>query len=93
MRLSRRRLPIVARMQVYLPEELYRQVKDAKLPVSEILQGALRQELLRRDKVAALDEFLAERAAEIPEPTPEDYAEAERIVAEIRGHIRKAQAS
>jgi hypothetical protein len=45
-------------MQVYLPDELPRQVKQEGLPVPEILQKALRVELTRREKLAAIDEYL-----------------------------------
>lgn len=72
-------------MQVYLPDELHRQVKQQGLPVSEILQEALREELTRREKLAAIDEYLKELATEVGEPTAEDYARAERLAAQIRG--------
>ncbi len=77
-----RRMP---RMQVYLPDELHRQVKQEGLPVSEILQVALREELSRREKLAAIEEYLQELVAEVGEPTAEDYARAERLAAQIRG--------
>jgi hypothetical protein len=72
-------------MQVYLPDELHRQVKQEGLPVSEILQQALRAELTRREKLAAIDEYVKELVAEVGEPTAEDYARAERLAAQIRG--------
>ena len=81
----------MARMTVYLPEELHAQVKAEKLPVSEILQAALRQELSRRDKVQALEEYLTELAEEVGEPTAEDIAEAERVVGEICDHLGVAE--
>lgn len=86
-RLPGRIVPAMARMTVYLPEELHTQVKAQKLPVSEILQDALRRELVRRQKVEALDEYLAELAEEVGEPTAEDRAEAERVVAEIEAAL------
>lgn len=73
------------RMQVYLPEELHRQVKQVNLPVSEILQEALRQELSRREKLAAVDDYLKELVADVGEPTAEDYARAERLAAQVCG--------
>ena len=92
-RLSRRTVPVMPRMTVYLPAELHTQVKAAQLPVSEILQEALRRELSRRQKVQAMDEYLAELTEEVGEPTTEDIAEAERIMAEIRGHRDAKEAS
>ncbi|MCA1704065.1 MAG: hypothetical protein LC808_12700 [Actinobacteria bacterium] len=73
------------RMQVYLPDELHRQAKQEALPVSEILQEALRAELARREMLVATDEYLAELLAEVGEPTAEDYARAERLAAQICG--------
>jgi post-segregation antitoxin (ccd killing protein) len=73
------------RMQVYLSDELHRQVKQEGLPVSEILQEALREELTRRERLAATDEYLQELVAEVGEPTAEDYARAERLAAQICG--------
>ena len=70
---------------MYLPDELHRQVKQEELPVSEILQEALREELTRREKLAAIDEYLQELVAEVGEPTAEDYTRAEHLAAQIRG--------
>lgn len=71
------------RMQVYLPEGLHRRVKDEQLPVSEILQDALRRELARREKIAALDGYLTELAEEVGEPSPEDHEFVDRIMARL----------
>ena len=67
------------RMQVYLPDDLYRAVKDQGLPTSELLQEAVRVELRRRQLLDATDEYLAELIAELGEPTPRDMARAEAI--------------
>src|SRR5207249_5802285 len=45
----RRRMP---RMQVYLPDGMYQQVKARGLPVSELLQKAVQAELRRLDLLA-----------------------------------------
>ena len=47
-----RRMP---RMQVYLPDELYRLVKARRLPASELLQKAVRAEVHRQDLLAKGD--------------------------------------
>ncbi len=73
------------RMQVYLPDDLHRRVKDQQLPVSEILQEALRRELSRREKLAALDTYLDELSAEVGEATAEDHAAVEQLMARISG--------
>lgn len=72
------------RMQVYLPDELHGAVKAAGLPVSEILQEALRRELARREKLAALDEYVEALSAEVGEPSAADREQVDRIMAELR---------
>jgi post-segregation antitoxin (ccd killing protein) len=74
------------RVQVYLPDHLYEELKRRGLPASELLQTALRAELERLDALDATDEYLAELIEEVGEPTPEDVARAEAIVRRIREH-------
>jgi hypothetical protein len=78
------------RMQVYLPEDLYRAVKELGLPASELLQEAVRVEVRRRQILAATDEYLAELTAEVGEPSPEDQAWAKALVDRI---VRRAEAA
>jgi hypothetical protein len=73
------------RMQVYLPDDLHRRVKEQQLPVSEILQDAVRRELSRREKLAALDSYLEELVAEVGEPSEEDRVQVEQLMQRIRG--------
>lgn len=70
-------------MQVYLPQELYEQVKARKLPASELLQKAVRAELRRQDLLGETDRYLTDLAAELGEPTREDLARAEAVVRRI----------
>lgn len=72
------------RLQVYLPDELYEQLKSHDLPASELLQTALRAELERRQALDATDRYLAELAADVGEPTPRQMARAEAITRRIR---------
>lgn len=81
----RRMIRRMARMQMHLSEELYRRVEDLHLPVSEILQDTLHRELCRREKLAALDEYLAELCAEVGEPTAHDRVDVEHLMAQIHG--------
>ncbi len=67
------------RMQVYLPDDLYKQVKEQKLGASELLQEAVRIELRRRELVAAGDDYLAELLAEVGTPDPKDTARAREL--------------
>ena len=48
------------RMQVYLPDELYREVKTRGLPASELLQVAVRAAVKRRQLLEETDRYLAE---------------------------------
>ncbi|MBL8774676.1 MAG: hypothetical protein JNK12_02040 [Acidimicrobiales bacterium] len=78
------------RMQVYLPDDLYDEVKARKLPASELLQAAVRAELERQAIVEAADEYLVELIEEVGDPSPADVAWAEAIVRGDAGRIDKA---
>jgi post-segregation antitoxin (ccd killing protein) len=78
-----RRMP---RMQVYLPDELYQQVKERELPASELLQEAVRAELRRQELLERADEYVAELVAEVGEPSPRELARAEAIARRIQDH-------
>ena len=69
------------RLQVYLPDDLYAEVKSRGLPASELLQGAVRAELRRRKLLEATDQYLAELVAEVGEPTEADRTWAREFVA------------
>lgn len=77
-------------MQVYLPDDLYDEVKARKLPASELLQEAVRVELRRRAIIEAADEYLVELIEEVGEPSPADIAWAEAIVGGDAGRVDKA---
>ena len=68
-----RRMP---RMQVYLPEAMYEQVKARGLPVSELLQKAVQAELRRRDLLAETDLYLADLITEVGAPSAAQRARA-----------------
>jgi len=59
----------MARMQVYLPDDLYEQVKARGLPASELLQEAVRSELRRLDLLSETDRYVADLIAEVGPPT------------------------
>ncbi len=71
-------------MQVYLPDDLYREIKKRKLPASELLQEAVRAELRRQGLLAETDRYLAELVAEVGEPTDDQVARAEAVARRIR---------
>lgn len=68
---------------MYLPEALYREVKEQRLPVSELLQEAVRAELQRRALVAGADRYIDDLIAEVGEPSAEETARAEAIARRI----------
>lgn len=83
-----RRMP---RMQVYLPADLYEQVKQRGLPASELLQKAVAAEVRRQDKVAELDRYLEELRAEVGPPSERGLAEAEAWAERIARHLRRSE--
>jgi hypothetical protein len=80
-------------MQVYLPDDLYRAVKERQLPASELLQEAVRAELRRRELDEAAGSYLEELIAEVGEPSQQDLARAEAIAARIRARSASRRAS
>ncbi len=83
-----RRMP---RMQVYLPEAMYRQVKARGLPVPELLQKAVEAEMRRLDLLAETDRYLDDLLADIGEPTPAQRSRAEATARRLaRRSIHKA---
>jgi post-segregation antitoxin (ccd killing protein) len=84
-----RRMP---RMQVYLPDDLYRAVKDRRLPASELLQEAVEAELRRQILNERVDEYVAELVEEVGEPSVRERARADAIARRIRDRaaVRRA---
>jgi hypothetical protein len=79
------------RMQVYLPDDLYRQLKRRRLPASELLQAAVRAELRRRRLSAAADRYLEALIDEVGEPSPIETSKAGTLARRIRARrMRKA---
>jgi post-segregation antitoxin (ccd killing protein) len=72
------------RVQVYLPENLYAELKGRDLPASELLQVAVQAEIERQDALDATDKYVAELAAEVGEPSTKDRARARAIVHRIQ---------
>ena len=72
------------RLQVYLPDDLYDELKRRELPASELLQVAVRAELERRSVLDATDDYLTELAATVGEPTERQQTRADAIVRRIR---------
>ena len=77
------------RMQVYLPDELYRLVKKARLPASELLQAAVRTEVRRRELLAATDQYVGELVDQIGEPAARHQQRAAVVTQQIVGRRRR----
>lgn len=75
-------------MQVYLPDDLYREVKKRKLPASELLQAAVRAAVKRRTILEEGDRYLAELIAEVGMPTRKEIDAAK---ARILGKKRRSK--
>lgn len=81
----------MARMQVYLPDDLYQKVKARGLPASELLQKAVRAELRRLDLLAETERYVEQLVAEVGTPTEAELREAKGIATHIaRRRTRKA---
>lgn len=76
-----RRMP---RMQVYLPDELYKAVKERDLPASQLLQEAIEAELRRQQLNEEARSHVAELVAEVGEPSARERARAAAIARRIR---------
>ena len=70
-------------MQVYLPDDLYRLVKDRGLPASELLQKAVRAELRRQELLTETDRYVADLVAEVGSPTPAEHKRAADVARRI----------
>jgi hypothetical protein len=73
-------------MQVYLPDDLYTELKDRDLPASALLQSAVRAELRRQALRDETDTYLTELIDEVGEPTPDEVARAEAIARQLAAH-------
>lgn len=66
----------MARVNITMPDELYRRAKQDGLNVSELARLAVAAELQRRAKIAELDAYLAELQHELGPTTDDERAEA-----------------
>ena len=81
----------MARMQVYLPEPMYKEVKARGLPVSELLQKAVQAELRRQALLAETDRYLAGLIAEVGAPSIAQRTRAGAVARRLaQRSVRKA---
>jgi len=81
------------RVQVYLPDDLYRQLKERSLPASELLQEAVRSEIQRQVLLEAADKYVRDLISEFGEPSADEVARADAIADRISQHQPASQAS
>lgn len=79
------------RLQVYLPDDLHRELKRRGLPASELLQQAVRAEVRRLERLEATDAYLAANEAAARAATAADRERAD-IVARRIGRNRTPRA-
>jgi post-segregation antitoxin (ccd killing protein) len=77
-------------MQVYLPDELYDELKARELPASELLQEAVRAELRRQMLLDETDRYLEELVDEVGEPSADHVARAEAIARRVKANYPRA---
>jgi len=78
------------RMQVYLPDDLYREVKERGLAASELLQEALRVEIRRCVLIEASDDYLNDLIVEVGTPDRAETARAEAIAKRLARRADRA---
>lgn len=85
----------MGRIEVEIPDDLYRQIEYRDLPISEWVERTIRAELEREreEKRKGAEEYYAELVAEVGEPTPEEIAEAEALVDRLMGRAEERRAS
>lgn len=74
------------RMQVYLPDELYDEVKQRGISPSELLQQAVRAELRRTALQEETDRYVAELVEEVGGPSAAAAAKAESVARRLAAH-------
>jgi post-segregation antitoxin (ccd killing protein) len=81
----------MSRVNVYVPDDLHRQAKRARLNVSELCQEAIRAELARRERFRAMGEWAAELTDRHGSASPEEIAEAEAWANQILAAAKRAE--
>ncbi len=74
-------------MQVYLPDDLYQEVKARGLPASELLQKAVRAELRRLELLSETDRYVADLVTEVGPPTSAQRTRASAVARGWHGEV------
>lgn len=75
----------MARVNISLPDEIYRRAKEAGLNVSQLARRAITQELSDRAKIAGAYEYLAEMEGDHGPLTPDEIADARAWADDVYG--------
>jgi len=75
----------MARVNITIPDDLYRQARAVGLNVSQLAQQALRAELDRLAKIAELDAYLAALEGELGPTSESERSEAAKWVDRVLG--------
>lgn len=78
----------MARVNITLPDDLLARARAAVLNLSRVSAAALAEELDRRAKIAALDEYLRELDAELGPVSESDRATAQEWADRVLGDAR-----
>ena len=78
------------RMQVYLPDDLYEELKSRGLPASELLQVAVRAEVERQNALDQTERYLQELESDVGAPSPRTVTQAEAVARRIRSRPTQA---
>jgi hypothetical protein len=83
----------MARVNITVPDEVLQRARDAGLNVSRVATTALLEELDRRAKLRALDDYLRELELELGPVSADDEAAARTWATRAFGHEAPGQAS
>lgn len=70
----------MARVNISIPDELYRQAKDSGVNISRLARKAISSELDDLARIAAVDRYLSELEAEFGAVAPAEQARADAAV-------------
>ena len=73
------------KMRVSLPKQLLDKVEAHRLSLSELLEKAIRREILRQDLLESDGEDVVGLLARIDEPSPSDIAWARDVARQLYG--------
>lgn len=83
----------MARVNITLPDDLYRQARDAGLNISQLAQRAVGAELSRLAKIAELDAYLAEFEGELGPTSESERADAKKWADQLFGPGRRRRSA